>query len=137
MKTIEVERKLTSSEIQGAERIERYLNGWGNFAMIAENACIPLNAGELSEDLVKTCNTVKKKMRNVFTKHPDFLTFHMKDGHMLVLLEEKALIFDPEEMSEEEYEEKKFIKGMMLREDLFEACEKEEVLAIVDIEKCE
>ena len=137
MKIIEVERKLTSSEIQGAERTERYLNGWGNFVMLTENACIPLNEGELSEDLVKTCNTVKKKMRSVFTKHPDFSTFHMKDGHMLVLLEEEALIFDPEEMSDEEYEEKKFGRAMMLREELFEACEREEVLAIVDIEKGE
>ena len=61
MKIIEAERKLTSSEIQGAEKTERYLNGWGNFAMLTDNACIPLNKGELSEDLVKTCNTVKKK----------------------------------------------------------------------------
>lgn len=137
MKIIEMGRKLTEEELEGIKRSDKYLNGWGDFAMISNNVFIVLKKNDVAQGTDNACCEAKEKMEQVFCQHPDFTTFHMDDGHVLLLLGGLVGAFSKEEIADEDYNDsdKHFKLALSLRSEIFEACEKEEIIALVDIEQ--
>lgn len=137
MKIIEMRRKLTEEELAGIKRGNKYLNGWGDFAMLSNNVFIVLKKNDVAQGTDNACCEAKKKMKQVFNQHPDFTTFHMDDGHMLLLLGDLVGVFSKEEIADEDYNDsdKCFGLALSLRSEAFEACEKKEIIALVDIEQ--
>ncbi|MBR5273566.1 MAG: hypothetical protein IKU25_09305 [Clostridia bacterium] len=137
MKIIEMGRKLTEEELEGIKRSDKYLNGWGDFAMISNNVFIVLKKNDVAQGTDNACCEAKEKMEQVFCQHPDFTTFHMDDGHVLLLLGGIVGVFSKEEIADEDYNDsdKHFKLALSLRSEIFEACEKEEIIALVDIEQ--
>ena len=137
MRIFEMNSKITKEIEEGIKRTEKYLNGWGDFAMISDNVFIVLKKNDVAQGKDKACCEAKKKMKQVFSSHPDFTTFHMNDGHMLLLLRDLVGVFSKEEIKEEDYNDsnKHFGLALSLRSEAFEACEKNRVIALVDIEQ--
>jgi len=134
MQIIEMGRPLTENEILGVKRADKYLNGWGDFAMIGENVFLSLDNVDVSKDTEGACREARAQMRSILNRHPDFSTLFMMDGHMLVLME-FAGAFGREAMSKDESDDSKvrLAHSLALRNELLEACEKGEILALVDI----
>ena len=134
MQIIEIGRPLTENELLGVKRADRYLNGWGDFVMIGENVFLTLDNVDVSKDIEGVCQQAKAQMQSLLNQHPDFSTFFMLDNHVLILVG-NAIAFGREEISKEEYENPtiRFAHSLDLRGELLEACEKGEILALVDI----
>jgi len=137
MKIVEMGKPLTKEELEGIQRADKYLNNWGDFAMIFDNVFVVLKKNDVAQGIAKACSEASKKMKQVFNQHPDFTTFHMDDGHMLLLLEDLVGVFSKEEITEEDYNDsdKHLGLALSLRSEAFEACEKKEIIALVDIEQ--
>jgi len=137
MKIVEMGKPLTKEELEGIQRADKYLNNWGDFAMIFDNVFVVLKKNDVAQGIAKACSEANKKMKQVFNQHPDFTTFHMDDGHMLLLLEDLVGVFSKEEITEEDYNDsdKHLGLALSLRSEAFEACEKKEIIALVDIEQ--
>lgn len=137
MKIFEMGCKLTENVKLGIQRTEKYLNNWGDFAMIDENVFIPLEKTKLKDGIEVVKQEVNEIMDRIFGMHPDFNCYLMNDNYMLVLVCGIAGVFDKEKMSDEDYGNQavRFERAMILRNKLFEACERREILALVDIEK--
>lgn len=137
MKIFEMNGKITKDIEVGIQRTEKYLNGWGDFAMISDNVFIVLKKNDVAQGTDNACREAKKKMKQVFNQHPDFTTFHMVDGHMLLLLGDLVGVFSKEEIKDEDYNDsnKHFGLALSLRSEAFEACEKKKIIALVDIEQ--
>ena len=135
MKIFEMNSKITKEIEVGIQRTEKYLNGWGDFAMISDNVFVVLKKNDVAQGKDKACCEVNEKMEKVFSNHPDFTTFHMDDGHMLLLLEELVGVFSKEEIRAEDYDDsnKRLGLALSLRSEAFEACEKKKIIALVDI----
>lgn len=134
MQMIEMSRPLTENEVLGVKRADRYLNGWGDFAMLGENVFLSLENVDVSKDVEGACREAKARMESILNQHPDFSTLFMKDDHMLILMGD-AGAFGREAMSGEEYNDPKarLAHSLALRGELLAACEKSEILALVDI----
>lgn len=134
MQIIEMGRPLTENEVLGVERANKYLNRWGDFAMIGENVFLSLDNADVSKDAAGACRQAMERMRSILNQHPDFSTLFMMDNHILILMED-AGAFGREAMSKEEYNDSKarLAHSLALRSELLEACEKGEILALVDI----
>jgi len=137
MKIVEMGKPLTKEELEGIQRADKYLNNWGDFAMIFDNVFVVLKKNDVAQGIAKACSEASKKMKQVFNQHPDFTTFHMDDGHMLLLLGDLVGVFSKEEITEEDYNDsdKHLGLALSLRSEAFEACEKKEIIALVDIEQ--
>ena len=137
MKIIEMGRKLTEKEQLGIQMVERYLNGWGDFAMLNDHVFVPLNDTKVSDGIDVAKEKVFESIDKMQSAHPDFSSYLMKDDHVLVLVRDLVGAFDRQVTSVEEYNNKgiNFQKVMTLRNELFEACEQGEIIALVDIEK--
>ena len=105
--------------------------------MIFDNVFVVLKKNDVAQGTAKACSEANKKMKQVFNQHPDFTTFHMDDGHMLLLLGDLVGVFSKEEIAEEDYNDsdKHLGLALSLRSEAFEACEKKEIIALVDIEQ--
>lgn len=134
MQIIEIGRPLTENEVLGVKRANHYLNGWGDFAMIGENVFLALDNVDVSKDTEDACRKAKVKMKSILSQTPDFSVYFMMDGHVLILMSD-AGAFEQEEMSKEEFNDSgiQLAHSLALRNDLLEACEKGEILALVDI----
>lgn len=137
MKIVEMGKPLTKEELEGIQRADKYLNNWGDFAMIFDNVFVVLKKNDVAQGIAKACSEANKKMKQVFNQHPDFTTFHMDDGHMLLLLGDLVGVFSKEEITEEDYNDsdKHLGLALSLRSEAFEACENKEIIALVDIEQ--
>lgn len=137
MKIFEMNGKITKDIEVGIQRTEKYLNGWGDFAMISDDVFIVLKKNDVAQGTDNVCCEAKKKMKQVFNQHPDFTTFHMDDGHMLLLLADLVGVFSKEEIKDEDYNDsnKHFGLALSLRSEAFEAYEKKKIIALVDIEQ--
>ena len=134
MRIVEMDRVLTQEELEGVRRADKYLNNWGDFAMVAENVFVVLGENVVSKGVEEACREVEEKINEFFGQVPDFTTFLMDDGHMLLLLGENVGVFSKQEISTEDYEEKEFIRSIALRAEAFEACERKSIIALVDIQ---
>ena len=134
MQIIEIGRPLTENELLGVKRADRYLNGWGDFAMIGENVFLTLENVDVSKDIESVCQQAKAQMQSLLNQHPDFSTFFRLDNHVLIRMGD-AIAFGREEISKDEFENPtiQLEYSLDLRGDLLEACEKGEILALVDI----
>ena len=134
MQIIEMGRPLTENELLGVKRADKYLNGWGDFAMIGENVFLSLDNADVAKDPQGACQEAREQMKSILNRHPDFSTMIMKDNHMLILME-FAGAFGREALSKEECKDSKtrLAHSLALRNELLAACEKGEILALVDI----
>ena len=135
MQIIEIGRPLTENEVFGVKRADHYLNGWGDFAMIGENVFLSLDDVDVSKDIEGACREAKAQMKSILNRPPDFSAHLMKDNHVLILVG-VAGAFGREAIIEEEFNDSKIklAHSLALRGELLKACEKGEILALVDIE---
>ena len=134
MRIFEMGRPLTENEVLGAQRADTYLNGWSDFAMIGENVFLALDDVDVSKDAEGACQRAKARMRSILKRHPDFSTHFMKDEHVLVLVGD-AGAFGREAICGEAFNDSKvrISHSLALRGELLAACEKGEILALVDV----
>lgn len=134
MQIIEMGRPLTEKEVLGVQRADRYLNGWGDFAMIGENAFLSLDNMDVSKDAEGACREARTRTESISNQPPDFSVHLMMDQHMLILMGD-AGAFGWETMGEKEFHDPqiRLARSLALRSELLEACEKGEILALVDI----
>ena len=85
----------------------------------------------VNADILHERDFLQAACKTLWMKYPNVQAFSEWRWYLL------RFPADAQQRSDEEYEEKKFGRAMMLREELFEECERAEVLDIVDIEKGE
>lgn len=130
MRIIEMGRKLSVEEKAGIKRVLSYIDGGVNFVMLSENVFMFVDSNV--SDAESVIKEVEDKAEEIFYDHPDFTTYYMQDKRMLLVMGE-AGAFGKDEISEEEYEKKRFISGMRLRDEVFDACERAEIIAIIEV----
>ena len=116
-----------------AIQIQSYLDGETDIAMLSENVFVILDETKASDGVKEVCKAVRRYVDDIFSHHPDFSCYRMDDGHMLVIVGH-VIAFSKEKITEEDFENSKvrFMNALALRGDLFEVCERAQVLAIVD-----
>ncbi len=124
-----VEREFTKEEQYTIENVGKYM--WGTMALIGNNSGIIFleadNAKFTDEELI---SRAKNYMEDIISTHPDFESYDMKDGACLILMESGFAFSEPDMPAT-------IGTKLMTRGQLLEACEKGEIIAIVEIRKGE
>ena len=63
MKIVEMGKPLTKEELEGIQRADKYLNNWGDFAMIFDNVFVVLKKNDVAQGIAKACSEANKKMK--------------------------------------------------------------------------
>ena len=129
-------RELTEKEMLGVKKTAGYLDGECNYVMLSENVFLLLEEGVLPKGDEAVEEYVDKAINKVLRGHPDFETAVLEDNNLLAVMGNVAA-FSNEAMGEEDSNKgvSKLAMGMILREELLEACKKGEIMAIVDVKK--
>ena len=133
MKMIEVNGSMSEELVNGVQRAESYLDGETDIAMLSENVFVILDETKASDGVEEVCKAVRRYVDDIFSHHPDFSCYRMDDGHMLVIVGH-VIAFSKEKITEEDFENSqvRFMNALALRGDLFEVCERAQILVIVD-----
>jgi hypothetical protein len=133
MKMIEVNGSMSEELVNGVQSAKSYLDGKTDIAMLSENVFVILDETKASDGVEEVCEAVRRYIDDIFSYHPDFSCYRMADGHMLIGVGH-VVAFGKEEITEEDFgnPQVRMMNALALRNDLFEVCEKAQILAIVD-----
>lgn len=124
-----VEREFTEEEKSTIENVGKYV--WGTIAIIGKNSGILFeeadNMSFSDDELIKKA---AEYMDDIFCCQPDFVSYDMDDGACLVFMD-PGFSFSAPDMPNS------IGIKLAIREQLRDACERGEVIAIIEVENKE
>ena len=131
-----VVRELRKEETSAIEHFKYYTDNKESFVCIGDNVIVPVSNNN-SGNMKKMLSEAQETMNMTLNSHPDFEYYTMDDGHFMVMMSEGPVAISPKKYDEYDLsgDNAEMALALCFRNECLEACEKAEIIAVVDIKE--